>query len=410
MALTNRLGVTALIGRDELKQPLRKRGLIERLWAHRPSLLAVATVAVISGFAGATTWVVRQQHPFAGEPIITVAIPPPEKLKTVASIEQGGDDQPAEPGSDPDMVDTATIDPDAAPPDDSQFVTPERKSVSDDEVTIITTGRQSLKPPADMLMEATPDGKLPRATARAKPMDYYARTVSLSVVHSDKPKIAIVLGGMGLNPRLTLEASANLPGDVTFAFAPYGDDLQNQVNNARSSGHEVLLQLPMEPVGYPANNPGPKTLLADADAQANLESLRWHMSRFAGYTGVTNYLGGRMLTSAAALKPIMLELQKRGLLYLEDGASAITASQDVARQLRLPIKRGQIVIDADPSREAILAALELLENEARTNGTAIGTGSGLQITTEVVQEWAKNLRDKDILLVPLSAVYKGRLG
>ena len=181
-------------------------------------------------------------------------------------------------------------------------------------MVIITSGRQSLKPPADMLTELTPDGKLPRATGRAKPMDYYARTVSMSVTHSDQPKIAIVLGGMGLNQKLTLEASANLPGDVTFAFAPYGDDLQNQVDNARSVGHEVLLQLPMEPIGYPGNNPGPKTLLADADAKANIEALHWHMTRFAGYTGVTNYLGGRMLTSAAALKPVLLEIQKRGPL------------------------------------------------------------------------------------------------
>ena len=95
---------------------------------------------------------------------------------------------------------------------------------------------------------------------------------------------------------------------------------------------------------------------------------------------------------------------------LEDGASAISASQDIARQLRLPIRRGQIVIDADPSREAIQAALEVLESEARSNGTAIGTGSGLAITTEVLQEWAKTLREKGILLVPLSEVYKGRLG
>ena len=403
------LGVNGLMGRNELKQPLRKRGLKERLWAHRPSLLSVAAFAVLTIFVSAGTWAVRQPVPFAGEPMVTLAVPPPEKLKTVATAEQGEDGQPAEPGSDPDNVDTASIDPDAAPPDDSQFVVQTEKKTSDD-VVIITSGRQSLKPPADMLTELTPDGKLPRATGRAKPMDYYARTVSMSVTHSDQPKIAIVLGGMGLNQKLTLEASANLPGDVTFAFAPYGDDLQNQVDNARSVGHEVLLQLPMEPIGYPGNNPGPKTLLADADAKANIEALHWHMTRFAGYTGVTNYLGGRMLTSAAALKPVLLEIQKRGLLYLEDGASAISASQDIARQLRLPIRRGQIVIDADPSREAIQAALEVLESEARSNGTAIGTGSGLAITTEVLQEWAKTLREKGILLVPLSEVYKGRLG
>ena len=44
-------------------------------------------------------------------------------------------------------------------------------------------------------------------------------------------------------------------------------------------------------MGYPANNPGPKTLLAGVSAEENLEALHWHMSRFAGYTGITNYMG-----------------------------------------------------------------------------------------------------------------------
>jgi hypothetical protein len=92
------------------------------------------------------------------------------------------------------------------------------------------------------------------------------------------------------------------------------------------------------------------------------------------------------------------------------GTPMLTASQEIARKLRLPNKRGQIVIDAEPSREAIMAALELLENEAQANGMAIGTGSGLAITTETVRDWAETLAEKGILLVPVSAVYKGRLG
>jgi len=39
---------------------------------------------------------------------------------------------------------------------------------------------------------------------------------------------------------------------------------------------------------------------------------------------------------------------------------------------------------------------------------AIGTGSGLDITIETVAEWAKTLHEKGILLVPVSAAYKGR--
>ena len=36
------------------------------------------------------------------------------------------------------------------------------------------------------------------------------------------------------------------------------------------------------------------------------------------------------------------------------------------------------------------------------------TAEGLDVTIETVAEWAKTLQDKGILLVPVSAAYKGR--
>jgi AcrR family transcriptional regulator len=62
----------------------------------------------------------------------------------------------------------------------------------------------------------------------------------------------------------------------------------------------------------------------------------------------------------------------------------------------------------DPMNAERLAALERLEQEAIRNGSAIATGSGLDVTIETVAEWAKTLQEKGILLVPLSAAYKGR--
>jgi polysaccharide deacetylase 2 family uncharacterized protein YibQ len=164
----------------------------------------------------------------------------------------------------------------------------------------------------------------------------------------------------------------------------------------------------MEPVGYPGANPGPKTLLAEAPAEENLAALRWHMSRFAGYSGITNYMGARLLVSEEALKPVMRELRARGLAYLEDATVNLTISPRVVREVKLPMQRASLTIDADPTAPAIAEALARLEAEAARNGYAIGTGSGLDVTIETVAEWAKTLQERGILLVPLSAAYKGR--
>jgi hypothetical protein len=274
---------------------------------------------------------------------------------------------------------------------------------------VVAPHRPLRKAPIEAVTEQTGQGPLPRIAASGKrPFDVYSQVTPLAVTHSDSPKITLVLGGMGLNARLTRKAIDMLPGDVTLGFAPYGDNLQAQVNQARAQGHEILLQVPMEPVGYPGTNPGPSTLLTDARPDQNIAALKWLMSRFAGYSGITNYMGARLLVSEDALRPVMKEVQSRGLVYLEDASVSMTLSPKVAQDLRLPAQRAGMVIDAEPTVPAIEAALARLEQEARQNGSAIATGSGLDVTIETVAEWAKTLQEKGIILVPVSAAYKGR--
>ncbi len=387
------------MSRDELRQPLKQRKVTQRLWARRPSLLLTTSVLAAAGFIAASVWAVRTPNPYAGEPIITAAIPAPEEIKT-ASTTPVQEEAAAEESVAGNAAPAVTVE------------APVAQDVYQTEASIEVAPRRPLRAaPVPELVDTSLGGQLPRISAsNKKPSDVYARLTPMGVIHSDRPKIAILLGGMGLNPKLTKTAIEDLPGDVTFAFAPYGENLQAQVNRARANGHEVLLQLPMEPLGYPVNNPGPKTLLADADANANIEALHWHMSRFTGYTGITNYMGGRLLSTAAALKPVMQEIQKRGLVYLEDSSTSLTSSSDVAKDVNLPERHAQIVIDSDPTPQSIAAALGLLEDQAKSNGYAIGTGSGLEVTLDAVKAWSEQLKDKGILLVPVSAMYKGKLG
>ena len=385
------------MSRDELRQPLKKRSMGQRLWARRPTALFAASLLATGGFAGLGLWAAVTPYPFAGEPIVIAAIPAAEEIKAAASEE------------------TASVETEVAAVEEEVEVKvepPVQTDVYQTEAGIEVAPRRPLRPaPMADLIETSSIGQLPRiGPGNRKPSDVYARLTPMGVLHSSRPKIAILLGGMGLNPKLTQRATRELPGDVTFAFAPYGDNLQEQVNKARANGHEVLLQLPMEPMGFPANNPGPRTLLSDADDVTNIEALHWHMSRFAGYTGITNYMGGKLLNTPKALKPVMLELRKRGLIYLEDASTAVTISEDVATKANVPYRNSEIVIDGVPTPEGIATALELLEAEAKANGFAVGTGSGLEVTQEAVKEWAKELREKGIILVPVSALYKGRLG
>jgi uncharacterized protein len=399
--------------RDELKQPLRRRGLGNRLWAKRPSLLSCAYVAIAGCFSGAGFWAVNQPMPFAGEPIVVVSVPPAKQVTSTASTTPA-DDGPAA-SEIPAEQDSAE-----APPPDLEQIGDEavvvEKPIEQDtyqqDAAVVVSPRRPLTPAPQMkVTEVSSYGPLPRiGKGGEKASRVYERTTSLNVIHSDAPKIAILLGGMGLNEKLTLRAIKELPADVTLAFAPYGNNLQEQVNRARAEGHEVFLQVPLEPIGFPANNPGPKTLSGDASDAENIDALRWHLSRFTGYAGVVNYMGSRYLSMPKAIKPLLVELKQRGVFFLEDGSMALSATEGTARAMQLPIKRAKVVIDSDPNPQAIIAALTLLEEEATGTGFAIGTGTGLDVTIDTVKEWAKAAAERGIILVPITASYKGRAG
>lgn len=401
--------------RDELLRPLRKRSLAERLWAKRPGALALAYAATILSLAGGGFWAARQPLPFAGEPVVVVAVPPPEEIATASTApladgesagagEQLAEAEQPEAASGDEFIGAGT--------QDGVVVEGAEENIYQQDASLVVSPRRPLTPsPVPAITETSAWGPLPKISAQGdSAARTYARRVSLSVIHSDAPKIAILLGGMGLNRKLTQKAIKELPADVTLAFAPYGDDLQAQVDKARKEGHEVFLQVPLEPIGFPANNPGPKTLVGDAQDTENLDALRWHMSRFTGYAGLVNYQGSRFLSMPKPLKSMLTEVRDRGLYFLEDGSMALSSTEAAAQAAKAKAQRAKVVIDADPSPEAITSALTLLEEQATGTGFAIGTGSGLEVTIDTVRDWAKAAAERGIVLVPISASFKGRQG
>ena len=404
--------------RNEMHKPLKRLNFMQRLWRRRPPALVSAAMLLVAIMLGGGLWLSRIPAPFAGEPVVVAAIPENAELITSSTTPADGsgeaaDAAPEDTAASPeDVIDQNSIQiiggeqpqqQDNAPSEDQASLPP------DEPMVVVAPHRPLKKAPIDAVTEKTDQGPLPRIAENGKkPFDVYSQVTPLAVSSSDRPKIALVLGGMGLNAGLTKQAIEALPGDVTLGFAPYGDNLQAQVNQARASGHEILLQVPMEPVGYPGNNPGPSTIMSDAKPEQNLAALNWLMSRFAGYSGITNYMGARLLVTEDALRPLMKEVKARGLVYLEDASVNMTLSPKVSQDLRLPMQRATMVIDADPTAPAINAALQKLEQQARQNGSVIATGSGLDVTIETVAEWAKTLQEKGILLVPVSAAYKGR--
>ncbi|RWM24825.1 divergent polysaccharide deacetylase family protein [Mesorhizobium sp.] len=255
--------------------------------------------------------------------------------------------------------------------------------------------------PDRALIEPSDSGPLPiRSADGRRPFDVYARPWS----GARGARVAIVIGGLAVSQTGTQAAIAKLPAEVTLAFAPQGNSIGRWMQAARQSGHEIVMQIPLEPFDYPSVNPGRNTLTVSASPDENLKSLHWALSRTTNYTGVMNYMGARFSADANAMGPFMAELGKRGLAYVDDGSSARSLAPDLALKDGVPFVAGDTAIDAVQDRGEILKKLDSLEATARAKGTAVGIGSAFDITVDTVTSWVVEAKKRGIEIVPISAV------
>jgi len=254
--------------------------------------------------------------------------------------------------------------------------------------------------PEPRLTERIPLGLLPKVGEDGTlPRQFYARPFA----DTAKPRIAVVLTGVGVSARSTSDAVTRLPGDLTLAFAPYGKDVDALAARARELGHETLLQAPMEPFGYPQNNPGPHTLLTGAD-DGGRDDLQWLMSRFTGYAGVMNYLGGRFMADEEALAGTLSEIGRRGLFFVDDAGARQSLVPTLAPKLATPYAVVDVRIDARDMPQAIEAALAQLEARAREKSAAIGFVEAAPAALARIARYARDLEARGVALAPVTAV------
>ncbi|MEK9646871.1 MAG: divergent polysaccharide deacetylase family protein, partial [Alphaproteobacteria bacterium] len=258
-----------------------------------------------------------------------------------------------------------------------------------------------LAPDPDLVQE-TSSGSLPQRSSEGRaPWRVYAKPFDTA---DKRPRVAIVVTGLGLSAAATESAIQGLPGAVTLAFAPYTTDLNRWISLARAAGHEVLLNVPMEPINYPAYDPGPQTLLTSLNEQGNLDRLFWNLSRGTGYVGVIDFMGSRFTMSRPHLAPVLAALRDRGLLYLDSSSAGRSVVARAAPDIRVPWAAATVVLDERASRVGIDSRFGALEREAKRAGRAIGIASPYPVSLERIAAWTRQLRARGIAIAPVSAM------
>lgn len=260
-----------------------------------------------------------------------------------------------------------------------------------------------IAPPDPELEEAAadyPGASLPRIGPDHRlPLQVYA---AASLAPDSRPRIAILLTGLGMLGAEDSDAVRLLPSAMSAAISPYAYHSEPILQQMRMQGRESFLSLPMEQRSFPIDDAGPEAMLTGNSDSVNLQRLQWAMSRLAGYVGVTPAMGAlrgeRFAASSTQMAPILTDLAAHGLMYIDPRPNAKHPPGVVGRSV-------DVVVDAPAVRTEIDAKLIQLETIARQHGSALGVaGPPHPVTVTRLAAWAASLASRGFVLVPVSAL------
>jgi polysaccharide deacetylase 2 family uncharacterized protein YibQ len=236
----------------------------------------------------------------------------------------------------------------------------------------------------------------------------WQQNAALAPMADDRPVIALVLDDLGLN-RSGTKAAIELEAPLTLAFMSYAERLSPLLDRARRRGHELMMHLPMEPLGA-ADDPGPNALMVSHAPWEIRDFLEWGLDRVPGIVGVNNHMGSRFTAEPTAMASVMEVLRERGLFYLDSRTTASDVGALSAAKVGVPFLSRDIFLDhGEFDSQTVLEQLERLEHIAHTRGHAIGIGHPHEATLAAIEFWQEGLAARGVVLVPVTEILRRSL-
>jgi polysaccharide deacetylase 2 family uncharacterized protein YibQ len=218
-----------------------------------------------------------------------------------------------------------------------------------------------------------------------------------------KPKIAILVTGLGVS-RSSTERALQLPTTVSLGFSPYGYNLKEWLVLAQKKGYSLYIHIPMEPIQYPMDMPGPYALLSDLSEQENIKRFEWVISRFDAIEGVYTTPDEKFSYAPQNMKPLLERLRDKNLLLVYGGGGQNASLQQLVKSASYEVVMIDRIIDSEITAESIINKLHEAEEIARKQGTVLVMASPYPVSIRLLDEWSKELIDKNIELVSITAL------
>ena len=216
------------------------------------------------------------------------------------------------------------------------------------------------------------------------------------------PRVAIIIDDLGYDKKIAQKLS-RLNSNITFSILPHSPHRKSIADLAHENGMGVMLHLPMEPIEYPAVDPGPGTLLTAMTPDQLIRKLEKNLASVPHVKGVNNHMGSKMTAESSRMYQIFSVLKKRNLYFIDSRTTSKTLCKPSARLFQIPFAQRDVFLDHFQDPDFIRGQIKELIRIARRNGQAVGIGHPHPITYEILREMMPEL-EKKVKLVPASEI------
>ena len=223
-----------------------------------------------------------------------------------------------------------------------------------------------------------------------------------TIPDSRLPGIAIIIDDLGYRQGPARRV-LDLPGAVACAFLPDGPHTAKLARQAHARQKEVMLHLPMQPVGDFSAGQEDGVLTLDMTQQQFVRTLRANIEAVPYVSGLNNHMGSLLTRHPGTMAWLMQALNEDGdLFFVDSRTTSATVARQLAGEYGIPSMSRNVFLDNETDPESVRAQFRRLLEIARREGTALAIGHPYPATLAVLEEQLSQLADQGIQLLPVS--------
>ncbi len=227
----------------------------------------------------------------------------------------------------------------------------------------------------------------PLAESKAKPTSEAVRRQS-PAEPAALPRLALVIDDLGyIQPELVTRL-CSLPVAFSVAVLPYQEHTRESAEIAHRMGKEVMLHLPMEPIGYPGpgRDPGPNAILFNLTEPEVRRRVRLALDDIPYRVGVNNHMGSRITPDRMRMGWVMQEIKARKFFFVDSRTEKDSVAYGVAEQLGVPAVERRVFLDDDKAFPEMQKQWDRALKLAEKDGSVLIIGHIYPETVEALEK------------------------